>query len=57
MVDQGYIDSQDREVIIIFQNKMPKSATDILSKETFKVDKELKITAPAGSMRFIDVVY
>lgn len=57
IVDQGYIDPQDRVATILFQNKIPKTATDILSKETLKVDKELKITIPAGSMRFIDVAY
>ncbi|WP_117883678.1 hypothetical protein [Aureibaculum luteum] len=57
IVDQGYLDPQKREATIKFQNKMPVSATDILSKESLRFGKEIKLTIPAGSMRFIDIAY
>lgn len=57
LVDQGYIDPQERNATIIFQNKLPKSATDILSSELINVEKEIKLIIPAGSMRFIDIEY
>ena len=57
IVDQGYIDPQEHEATIKFQNKMPKTATDILSKENLTIGKEIKLSIPAGSIRFIDVAY
>ncbi|MGI9481631.1 MAG: hypothetical protein ACR2OR_04645 [Hyphomicrobiales bacterium] len=58
LIDQGYIDPQDRQAIITFQGPKPASAMDILSEEKFNVPKSsLQITIPAGSMRFIDVAY
>ena len=58
LVDSGYIDPQDRSVKVTFQNKQPKSITDILSNEDLKVKGEtLELTVPAGSMRFIDIAY
>ncbi|MBU2947155.1 WD40 repeat domain-containing protein [Zobellia uliginosa] len=58
IVDQGYINPQERTAAITFQNKIPKSATDILNGEIFAIkDKNLNLKIPAGSMRFIDVAY
>lgn len=58
LVDPGYIDPQDREVEVVFQNKQPKSVIDILSKENLKISGEsVKLSIPAGSMRFIDISY
>lgn len=58
LIDQGYIDPQNREATIIFQNKKPKSITDILNKEEIVTnDQKINITIPAGSMRFIDLEY
>ncbi|MBK1875784.1 hypothetical protein [Pelagicoccus mobilis] len=58
LVDPGYIDPQEREVTVKFQSKQPKSAKDILSGERLKTKKsELKLTVPAGSLRFVDLAY
>ncbi|UZO82225.1 hypothetical protein NBT05_07050 [Aquimarina sp. ERC-38] len=58
LVDQGYLDPQDRAVRIRFQTKQPVAVQDILSKETLKpIDKIIALTVPAGSMRFVDVTY
>ncbi|TXG39089.1 WD40 repeat domain-containing protein [Seonamhaeicola maritimus] len=58
MVDPGYLDPQERHVVVKFQNRKPKQAIDILSNETLKIsDNQLKLKVPAGSMRFIDVSY
>ncbi|WP_281990622.1 hypothetical protein [Aquimarina aggregata] len=58
LIDQGYIDPQNRNSIITFQNKEPKWATDILSNEKLKINKKtIKISIPAGSVRFIDLEY
>lgn len=58
LLDQGYLDPQNREATIIFQIKQPKSAKDILSKEDLEINqKSIKLSVPAGSLRFIDVTY
>ncbi|WP_282135266.1 WD40 repeat domain-containing protein [Seonamhaeicola maritimus] len=58
MVDPGYLDPQERHVVVKFQNRKPKQAIDVLSNETLKIsDNQLKLKVPAGSMRFIDVSY
>lgn len=58
LMDQGYVDPQQREVTITYQNEMPKSAIDILSNETVEIsNKTSEVTVPAGSLRFIDVAY
>lgn len=58
IMDQGYIDPQEREASIVFQNKTPQSALDILSKEVISIkENKAKITIPAGSIRFIDIAY
>jgi hypothetical protein len=66
LIDQGYIDPQDREVTITFQGKQPKWVKDILSNEGVMLSKTInkgvaqntsKLTVPAGSVRFIDVGY
>jgi len=57
LVDQGYIDPQDRDVTIHF-HKQVKWVKDILSKEDFHImDNKMKVTVPAGSVRFFDVGY
>ncbi|MDO7136017.1 hypothetical protein [Algibacter lectus] len=58
LLDQGYLDPQKREATILFQNKQPKWAKDILSNEELKImGKSIKLLVPAGSLRFIDVAY
>ncbi|WP_298493967.1 hypothetical protein [uncultured Algibacter sp.] len=58
LVDSGYIDPQEREAKVIFQNIQPKSVIDILSKENLILkDEILELTVPAGSIRVIDVAY
>jgi hypothetical protein len=58
LLDQGYIDPQEREVTISYQGRIPISVKDILSKQVVKVKQnQSSLTVPAGSMRFIDVSY
>lgn len=58
LVDSGYINPQEREATVIFQNIKPKSVVDILSNETLKFKNEtIKVKVPAGSLRFIDIEY
>ncbi|SDR70053.1 hypothetical protein SAMN05216503_0494 [Polaribacter sp. KT25b] len=58
LMDPGYIEPEERNVIITFQHRKPKSVSDILSKEDLKVTKsKMNLTVPAGSLRFIDVSY
>lgn len=57
LIDQGYLDPQERVATIRFQNKTPKSAIDILSEKPIIIKKSIDIKVPAGSMRFIDVAY
>ncbi|TPN81188.1 PQQ-binding-like beta-propeller repeat protein [Aquimarina algicola] len=57
LVDPNYINPKQHEVIVKFQNRTPKSATDILSGNEIKLAKEIKVNIPAGSMRFIDIAY
>ncbi|MFR9652796.1 MAG: PQQ-binding-like beta-propeller repeat protein [Rikenellaceae bacterium] len=58
LLDPGYVDPAEREATIHLQQMMPKSAKDILSGEEIKLNgEEIKLTIPAGSMRFIDFEY
>jgi len=58
IVDPNYVNPQQQEVTITFQGKTPKSATDILLKETLSIKKNtVKLTISAGSMRFVDLTY
>jgi len=57
MVDQGYINPQDREVTITFNGSKPSKAVDILSKENIKVSDAIKTIVPAGSAKFIDFTF
>ena len=58
LMDSGYIEPQDREVTIRFQNRKPKYVQDILSNEDLKISKnQINLRVPAGSLRFIDVTY
>ncbi len=59
LADPGYINPQDRKVTIYLQgrNKLI-NAVDILTKENISIkNKTIKLTVPAGSMRFIDLEY
>ncbi|MGY6649327.1 hypothetical protein [Wenyingzhuangia sp. IMCC45574] len=56
LIDPGYITPADRNVIITL-NKKASSAVDILSKEKIKIQDEISVEVPAGSMRFIDFSY
>ncbi|MDO7173156.1 hypothetical protein [Mariniflexile sp. AS56] len=58
LIDPGYINPQDREVSILFQGKTPVGMVDILSNEKINSNgNSVKLKVPAGSMRFIDVIY
>ncbi|CAA6692410.1 MULTISPECIES: hypothetical protein [unclassified Lentimonas] len=58
LVDPGYVDPQERDVIVRFQGECPESATDILSKESLPITSHtIELTVPAGSVRFVDVSY
>ncbi|TYA71722.1 hypothetical protein [Seonamhaeicola marinus] len=58
LIDPGYLDPQERNVVVKFQNRKPKQVTDILKKEELPISKEsIQLKVPAGSMRFIDVAY
>ena len=58
LMDSGYIEPQNREVTIRFQNRKPKYVQDILSNEDLKISKNrINLRVPAGSLRFIDVTY
>jgi lambda-carrageenase len=58
LVDPGYIDPQDRKVIVKFQNIHVTKAVDILSKEQLSISKkQIELIVPAGSRRFIDVFH
>ena len=58
LMDQGYIEPKEREVSITFQNRNPKSAKDILSKEEIQIKKnKMQTEVLAGSLKFIDITY
>lgn len=58
LLDQGYIDPQERNAVIRFHGAIPSSAKDILSEERFTCSEEsLRLTVPAGSVRFVDLTY
>ena len=58
LMDSGYIEPQEKEVIITFQNRKPKSVKDILSNVKINISNNLiELKVPAGSLRFIDVTY
>lgn len=58
LIDPGYIDPQDRQVTVTFNQKQPVSAVDILSKEILKIaNKSIQLIVPAGSLRFVDLEY
>ncbi len=58
LMDQGYIDPQEREATIIFQKEGVKGAVNILTKEGLKISgNKANVTVPAGSLVFIDVAY
>ncbi|WP_066627006.1 PQQ-binding-like beta-propeller repeat protein [Labilibacter marinus] len=57
LIDGGYINPDDRDVFVSFHTIKPVVVKDILSGEPFEVSnaRELKISIPCGSFRFIDV--
>lgn len=58
LADPGYINPRDRDVVITFQGEQPGSAVDILTKEEFQLlHNKVKLTVPAGSLRFVDLSY
>ncbi len=58
IVDPGYIEPKDRNVTITFNNNLPKSAIDILSKKEVKIkENTIKTKVLAGSLKFIDLIY
>ncbi|XMO85908.1 hypothetical protein AAFN75_14045 [Algibacter sp. AS12] len=58
LIDPNYINPRDCETTIIFQNKEPKWVKDVLNNEELILSGEsIKLTVPAGSLRFIDVAY
>ena len=58
LMDHGYIDPQKREATIIIQGTNAKTAKDILTNETLKINNNsIELTVPAGSLRFIDLAY
>ncbi|GAA3615121.1 hypothetical protein Q4Q39_02170 [Flavivirga amylovorans] len=58
LLDQGYLDPQERNAVITFNKKQPTSAKDILSGKPLKVEEnQVKLTVPAGAMKFIDITY
>lgn len=58
LMDQGYLDPQDRIAKLTFNGKKPVGALDILSGEKIALNtKEVTLTVPAGSLRFIDLTY
>lgn len=58
LIDPGYLDPQERQAEIFFQQTKPKRATDILTKTAFKISgNSLSLSVPAGSMRFVDLAY
>lgn len=58
LVDPGYIDPAEREVVVTLQGTIPVKASDILSGEKVSISKgKMNITVPAGSLRFIDLEY
>ncbi|WP_111709771.1 PQQ-binding-like beta-propeller repeat protein [Lutibacter citreus] len=58
LIDPGYIDPQQREVVVSFQSMVPLKATDILSGEKITIkNNKINLTVPAGSMRFVDIEY
>jgi len=58
LMDPGYLDPQERKVIIKFNGKLPVKGLDILSKEIIEIKTDtIKLNVPAGSVRFIDLEY
>lgn len=56
IIDNGYINPKESKALVIFNTVKPKSVTDVLSKEAFKVEgAETEINIPLGGFRFIDV--
>lgn len=58
LIDPGYLDPQERQVEILFQLRQPRRAQDILTRKTLPIQGGgLRLTVPAGSMRFVDLTY
>lgn len=58
LIDPHYLDARDCPAVVTFQGKQPQRVVDILGKQLLKAEnKSLKLTVPAGSMRFIDLTY
>ena len=57
LVDGGFINPSDKEIIVIFHTAKPVKMTDLLNGETFnlKNTKAVKVKIPCGSYRFIDI--
>ncbi|GAA3617220.1 PQQ-binding-like beta-propeller repeat protein [Flavivirga amylovorans] len=56
LVDSGYINPKEREVKVTFNKIHPIKVVDILTNESFKVQKNISIDIPLGGFRFIDIV-
>ena len=57
LVDSGYINPSEKDVIVNFHTAKPHKMTDLLNGEQFDVknNKQIKISIPCGSFRFIDI--
>ncbi|MFI3318931.1 MAG: hypothetical protein SNH88_07065 [Rikenellaceae bacterium] len=58
LVDPGYIDPQQRTATIKLQNKIPTSATNILTGEKISIkDGSITVSVPAGTLAVVDLEY
>jgi hypothetical protein len=58
LVDPGYTNPADRDVVIVLQHLRGVSCTDILSGEKLIIsDQAIKVHIPAGVFRVLDVEY
>ncbi len=57
LIDPGYLDPADRDVVIHLQNMNDVIAHDILRNENLSVvNNEISLTVPMGIMRIIDLI-
>lgn len=57
LVDGGYINPDDREVVVRFGSVVPTNMVDLLDETSFDISDTdaVKVTVPCGLFRFIDI--
>ena len=55
LIDGGYINPDDRTATVTFHTVKPRKIIDLLSGETVRASKSVKVNIPCGLFRFIDI--